>query len=69
MKRILAFGLVLVMAVAMLLSSVSAFACANDTFIAYDVAGEAPYGKLYKCPELKGQLILNGYAAVIDCAK
>jgi len=56
----------LVIVFAMLLSSVSAFACANDTFVAFDVAGDAPYGKLYKCPELKGELILKGYADKVE---
>lgn len=53
-----------VMAAAMLVSSVSAFACANDKFIAYDqIPDDAGlYGKIYKCPE-KDELIRETVAA------
>lgn len=53
----------LVLAFAMIASTMSAFACANDTFIAYDeipdVNGE--YGKLYMCPA-EDTIIRNGSA-------
>ncbi len=57
----------LVMATAMLASSINAFACANDTFIAFDqipdINGE--YGKLYMCPE-KDRVVRNGSADKVE---
>ena len=52
-----------VLATAMLASSVSAFACANDKFVAYEQlpGADGLYNKLYKCPE-KGAIIKKGAA-------
>lgn len=57
----------LVIAFAMLVSSMSAFACANDTFIAFDHFPDADgeYGKLYMCPE-KDEVVLNGKAEKVE---
>ena len=42
-----------ILAVLMIASSMSAFACADDKFIAYDLIPDAngKYAKIYKCPE------------------
>jgi len=55
------------MAATMLVSSVSAFACANDQFIAYDhfPDGDGLYAKLYKCP-VEGRIVKNGYANKVE---
>ncbi len=52
-----------VLASAILVSSMGAFACGNDTFIGYDqIPNEfGNYAKLYKCPE-KDAVVINGYA-------
>ena len=57
----------LVIAIAVLASSMSAFACANDTFIAFDHFPDADgvYGKLYMCPE-KDEVVLNGKAEKVE---
>lgn len=51
-----------ILAVLMIASSMSAFACANDKFIAYDLVPDVngKYAKIYKCPE-EG-IIKNGIA-------
>ncbi len=57
----------LVMAIAMLATTMSAFACANDTFIAYDQIPDAngDYGKLYMCPE-EDRVVRNGNAEKVE---
>lgn len=66
MKSLKKLGVV-ALAIAMLASSVSAFACANDKFIAYDQIpnGDGLYNKIYKCPE-KGAIITNGHAEKVE---
>jgi hypothetical protein len=63
MKSLKKMGAALV-AVAMLASSASAFACANDKFISFDDKDPDTglYGKIYKCP-LKGDYV---YAPVSE---
>ena len=62
MKSLRKIGAI-VLAVAMLASSTSAFACANDKFINYDQIPDelGRYAKLYKCPEAD-KIVVNGYA-------
>lgn len=55
------------LAIAMLVSSANAFACANDKFIAYDQIpnGDGLYNKLYKCPE-SGKIVAKGAAEKVE---
>lgn len=61
-KKILASAL----AGLMILSSASALACNNDSFIGYDIAdAQGRYGKIYYCPEV-GKNIIDGYASTVE---
>ena len=66
MKSLKKIGAAL-LAVAMLASATSAFACANDKFIAYDQIpnGDGLYNKLWKCPE-QGKIVAKGAAEKVE---
>jgi len=66
MKSLKKLG-VAILACTMIASSMSAFACGNDEFIAYDQIADANgnYAKIYRCPE-SDKIVIGGYAKTVE---